>query len=311
MERHASYAIVGMVSTALFIVGIVFVVWLGGTRFGSADDQYQVIFHGPVRGLSVGSEVQFNGIKFGQIERIRLDERDPNRVITDIILTHGTPVRADSIASTESQGISGVSIVQISAGTPSKPLLRDTTRQKRPIIRSKTDSLSALLQGGGQMIESATNALDRVNRLLSDKNIATVGAMMQDVRLTTHELAANRAMFAHAASTLAKFDRTADDIQHTVASVRDITDTDGRKAFADISAAASDLRGTIAEARGAVANINTQSSTFGATTLPAINETMQSLQETSDSLHALIRQIRQNPRRALTKNSGKELELAQ
>ena len=309
MERHASYAVVGMVSTALFIVAIVFVVWLGGTRFGSADDEYRVIFHGPVRGLSVGSEVQFNGIKFGQIERIRLDERDPNRVITDIILTHGTPVRADSMASTESQGISGVSIVQISAGSPGKPLLRDTTRDKRPIIQSKANSLSALLQGGGQMIESATNALDRVNRLLSDKNIVAVGAMMQDVRLTTGELAANRTMFAHAASTLTKLDRAADDIQHTAASVRDITDTDGRKAFADISAVASDLKGTIAEARGAVTNINTQGSTFGATTLPAINATMQSLQETSDSLDALIRQIRQNPRRAFTKNSGKELEL--
>jgi len=36
---------------------------------------------------------------------------------------------------------------------------------------------------------------------------------------------------------------------------------------------------------------------------------MRSLQETAESLHGLIRQIRQNPRQALGKDSGKELEL--
>src|SRR3546814_15574508 len=65
----------------------------------------------------------------GQIGRIRLDGEDPNRVVTDIILTRGTPVRTDSLASTETQGISGDSIVQISAGTPAKPLLRKADRK--------------------------------------------------------------------------------------------------------------------------------------------------------------------------------------
>ena len=309
MERHASYALVGIISTALLIAALVFAVWLGGTRFGASDDPYRIIFHGPARGLSVGAEVQFNGIKVGQIERIRLDENDPNRVVTDVIVARGTPVRIDSQASTELQGISGVSIVQISAGTPSKPLLRKVRREKRPIIESKPNALSSLLQGGGQMIEDASEALQRVNSLLSDRNIGTFGEMVQDLRLTTKELAANRAMFAHAASTLAKLDRAADDIQGASASVRAIAEGDGRHAVAEISATASELKAAVAEARGTLANINRQSGTIGSTTLPAINATMQSLQETSESLDGLIRQIRQNPRRALTKDSGRELEL--
>src|SRR3546814_17842536 len=101
MERHASDALVGIMSTALLGAAFVFVVGRGGSRLGGSDDPYRIIFHGPVRGLSVGAEVQFNGIKVGQIERIRLDEEDPNRVVTDIILERGTPGRTDYRASTE------------------------------------------------------------------------------------------------------------------------------------------------------------------------------------------------------------------
>lgn len=107
MERQANYALVGAISTLLLIAGVVFVVWLGGSRFSNEYDRYRIIFEGPVRGLSVGGDVQFNGIKMGQIERIRLDEDNPNRVITDISLQARTPVRRDSLASTETQGISG------------------------------------------------------------------------------------------------------------------------------------------------------------------------------------------------------------
>lgn len=309
MERHANYALVGAVSIVLLIATLVFVVWLGGSQFRREHDPYQIVFHGPVRGLSVGAEVQFNGIKVGQIQRIRLDERDPNRVVTDIEVNRGTPVRVDSMASTETQGISGVSIVQISAGTAIKPLLRKVDHSKRPIIPSKPNALSSLLQGGGQMVASATEALTRVNRLLSDRNIANIGAAIHDIRTTTAELAENRNMITNAASALAKLDRAATDIQDAAASVRHIADGDGKRAFADISGAAGELKVAVHEARGVIAKLDTQSGDIGTTTLPNINATMRSLQETAESLDGLIRQIRQNPRQALGKDSGKELEL--
>src|SRR3546814_16040979 len=43
----------------------------------------------------------FNVIKVGQIQNIRRDEDDPNRVLTDIAVDRGTPVRVDSMRSEE------------------------------------------------------------------------------------------------------------------------------------------------------------------------------------------------------------------
>lgn len=100
--------------------------------------------------LSEGSEVQFNGIKVGEITRIRLDPRNPNRVLTDVRVTEGTPVRADSTAATESQGITGVSYVQISAGTPSRPLLKGASSDPMPVIPAEDSSIQALIEGGGE-----------------------------------------------------------------------------------------------------------------------------------------------------------------
>ncbi len=307
MERHANYALVGAASIALLIAALVFVVWLGSSA--QEKDSYRIVFNGPVRGLSVGGEVQFNGIKVGEIGEVRLDRRDPNRVITDIELTRGTPVRVDSVASTESQGISGVSVVQISAGTASKSLLKARDKSKRPVIPSKPNAMSSLLQGGGQVLASATEALSRVNKLLSDRNIANIGGAINDVRLTTAELAANRAMFANAGSALAKLDRAASDIQGAASSVKLIADGDGKRAFADISQAANDLKYAVKEARGVIAKLDTQSADIGTTTLPNINSMMLTLQETAESLDGLIREIRQSPSEALAKNKGAELEL--
>lgn len=309
MERQANYALVGAISTLLLIAGVVFVVWLGGSRFSNEYDRYRIIFEGPVRGLSVGGDVQFNGIKMGQIERIRLDEDNPNRVITDISLQARTPVRRDSLASTETQGISGTSIVQISAGDPQQPLLREAERSHRPVIRSKPNAMSSLIQGGGQMVESATRALNQVNKLISDENIADLSATIKDVRLTMGELAENRAMFDHAGSLLAKLDSAATDIEASAALIREMGEGDGRRTLAEMSEAATELKAAIGEARGTLAHINRQSETIGTTTLPAVNAAMHSLQETSESLDGFLREIRQNPRRALTKDSGQELEL--
>jgi len=309
MERHANYALVGVLTTLLLIGGLVFVVWLGNAQFGERNDRYRIIFQGPVRGISQGGEVQFNGIKVGEVKTVRLSPQDANKILVDVEVGHDTPVRTDSLASVEMQGISGVNAILISAGTTRQPLLRDVSRDDPPLIRSKPNALASLLQGGGKMVENATTALDRVNRLLSDQNIANLSGTMADLKRASGELAANRALFRDAASAVTKLDATMSDAQATMGSVRGLVDGDGRRAVANAADAAEELKATMVAARVVLASISTQSDTIGGSTLPQIGETMRSLQETSDSLDDLIRRIRQDPRGTLAKGSAREREV--
>ena len=154
MERNANYALVGLISTILLIAMIVFLFWLANVAFSQRYDTYDVVFHGAVTGLSRGGDVQFNGIKVGEVSDIKLDASDPNIVHASARVRSDTPVRVDSAASLEPQGITGVNYIQITAGTPSKPLLKVVEKAKCqsnglsqciPILKSQRSALSDLL----------------------------------------------------------------------------------------------------------------------------------------------------------------------
>ena len=52
MERNANYFLVGL-STLILLAGMaIFAAWLVQLRFAQDYDVYDIIFHGPVRGLT-------------------------------------------------------------------------------------------------------------------------------------------------------------------------------------------------------------------------------------------------------------------
>lgn len=304
MERHANYALVGMVATALLLGGLVFAVWLGGAGVARRDT-YRIDFTGPVRGLATGGDVDFNGLKVGEIKHLRLAANDATHVLADVALDRGTPVRVDSLASIEMQGVSSTNIVQISAGSANRPLLLDASRARPPVIRARPDATATLLQGGEEVVKRATEALDRVNRILSDRTVADVAAAARDLRSVADELAANRGMIDHAGSAAAKADRAMDDVRAAAAQVRALADGDGRRAVRSAADAMDELKATVADARTAIAGL---SKGGGALSASAAG-TLQDLQRTSEALDALIRDIRQDPRGVLGRGSGRTREL--
>ncbi len=304
MERHANYTLVGMVATALIIGAIVFAVWLGGTGF-SHRATYRIIFTGPVRGLGKGGEVEFNGLAVGEVKRVRLAGDDASRVLADVAIDRDVPVRVDSLASIEMEGISGTNIVQISAGTARLPLLTAAGRTDPPVIRAKPNATASLMQGGTEVVARATEALDRVNRLLSDRTVGDLAAAAHDLRGVSDELAANRATVGRAASAVAKADAAMDDLRAAAARVRLLADGDGRRAVTSAADAMDELKATVAEAHTMVGGLSKQSGTIG----PSLTATLTDLQRTSESLDALIRDIRQDPRGTLGRGSGREREL--
>lgn len=301
MERQANYALVGIVSIALVIAALVFVVWLAQFQFNQTYDVYRIIFHGPVSGLSTGGEVEFNGIKFGEITNIKLDEHDPNRVITEIRLEHKTPVRADSTARTAAKGITGVRFIQISAGTVSQPLLREISRERAPVIRSETARFDALVEDVGRLTRDGADALARVNRLLSDKNIAGISRTVDNIGAVTDELRARRLMFA-------KLDRAAGNLEQAAATARgSLGGANGT--LAQINQSAAVLRQTLVGVRSLVQRVDGSVSDVSSTTLPELNATLVSIQRTSDSLNELSSEIRRDPRATLLRSKSQEVEI--
>src|SRR3546814_2499549 len=121
----------------------------------------------------------------------------------------------------------------IRSGTPSKPLLKEVSKETLPVIKAEKSSLQSLMDGGGALLADASQALERVNRTLSDENIENVSAAIADVRATTAELRSSRGMFSKAEQAFARLDREAADVAAAAESARTAIDGDGRKTFAE------------------------------------------------------------------------------
>jgi phospholipid/cholesterol/gamma-HCH transport system substrate-binding protein len=310
MEKNANYALVGLSSLILFLGLVIFVVWLARLQFTREYDLYDIVFQGPVRGLNQGGEVHFNGIKVGDVTKIALDRTNPSRVIARARVTSDVPIRIDSFATLEPQGITGVNYVQITAGTPSKPLLKDTVpKDQIPIIKSQRSALSDLLEGGGTVLTRTIEALDRVNRVLSDQNIKTFSATLADTEAVTAELRRRKAIIADAQKAIQDIDAATLQVTELTKSTRGIMDTDGKRTMKNVADAAAEAKATAQEARSLMAKLQGPAADFANNGLPQITAAVVELQTAAESLERLTNEIQRSPTGVLGKAAAEEVKV--
>jgi phospholipid/cholesterol/gamma-HCH transport system substrate-binding protein len=310
MERNAHYAMVGVISLLLLLGLALFVVWLARIQFVRQYDIYDVDFAGPVRGLSVGGEVYFNGIRVGEVTKLSLDRNRPNRVVARIRISSDSPVRVDSIASLEPQGITGVNYIQITAGTLNRPLLKDATPDdKVPVIRSARSALESLLEGGGTVLARAVDALDRVNKLLSDKNIATISGTFEDVHALTTELKSRKELIDHLDETIKSANEAAMKVSELTNSTNKLVNGDAKRTLKNLADAADEIKQAATDGRQMIAAVKGPTVEFTSTGLPQLSATIIQMQTAAESLNRLVEEIEQNPRQLLTKPAANTVEV--
>ena len=310
MERTANYALVGLIFTILMIAMFVFVFWLANIAFAQQYDNYDVVFHGSVTGLTRGGDVQFNGIKVGEVSDIKLDASDPNIVHATAKVRSDTPVRVDSQASLEPQGITGVNYIQLTAGTPSKQLLKDATPHGQPlVIQAAPGAISSLLTGGGTMMQKAVETLNRINQVLSDQNIQKFTAIMSDVQAVTAELRERKAIIKDADKAMLDFDQATIQVKALAASSKGLVDSDGKRAIVKVGDAATEIQGAAADVRTMVNKLQGPTSDFATNGLPQLTSAIATLEATAKHLDQLIGEIQRDPRAFINKPPAKQVEV--
>ena len=134
MEIRASYLLVGAVVLALVAGLAAFSVWLVKADIDGQGDPYQIAFAGSVTGLQQGSQVRYRGVPVGRVTDVRIDPERVEWVLVTVEIDRGTPIRQDTVASLEMQGITGIAFVQLRGGTQASPPLAATAGQTLPQI---------------------------------------------------------------------------------------------------------------------------------------------------------------------------------
>ena len=180
METKANFLLIGLFTIVSLAIAVIFTVWIANAGLDKQYASYDVIFDGPVRGVEIGGDVRFNGIKVGEVNRLSLDKTNPSKVVARIRVVSETPVKKDSVAQLEPAGLTGLAYIQILAGSPKAGPLERRKGQERPVIVSRGSQIDRLFQGSEGVLSTTLETLARVNRLLDDKNLAAVSAAINN-----------------------------------------------------------------------------------------------------------------------------------
>jgi phospholipid/cholesterol/gamma-HCH transport system substrate-binding protein len=207
METRANYVIVGTFVLICIIGLFIAVLWVAGSQFREEYTYYRTYFTGAVTGLGKGTVVRYNGIDVGHAYDVAIDDADPRRVIVTLQIDPKVKIHVDSVATLESQGLTGATYVEIEGGTATSPLVMAEPGQPYPVIPSKPSTLQLLAQSGPEMVQELKLTAERFGDLFNDQNRKALSETLE-----------------HLSSTTAEIDSHADELGKTLMSLRTSTE---------------------------------------------------------------------------------------
>jgi phospholipid/cholesterol/gamma-HCH transport system substrate-binding protein len=182
METRANYLLIGVFTLAVIFGAFGFVWWFQRLGDASSRATYEIVYDGSVSGLRKGSAVNFNGIRVGEVYRLDLDPAAPQRVIAQVGIAASTPVRADTKAGLEFQGLTGIASVTLIGGKPDAPKLVGEGG-KYPRLVADPSQMQDLMQAARALVT-------RIDKMVAE-NEEKIGEIMKNVAGFTGELNTN------------------------------------------------------------------------------------------------------------------------
>ena len=266
METRASHVAVGSFVLVL-VAGLVgFVIWLGKVQGQEDFAFYDILFEGAVTNLQVGGTVRYRGLGVGRVTDMRIDEENIDRVRVTIQVGPDTPVRTNTVASLEYQGITGVAYVQLTGGAPAGEPLAQRTQPPYPVIASKPSRLEELFEGAPDLVTSLNALVDRAALLFSDENQQAIDETLRALQVLTGTLARDTgglsevlvngaAAAGQVRMMAAEFERLASDVRsevNTIGGETEATIAELQEAAGSFSAVANEIEILVHDSRAPV-----------------------------------------------------------
>lgn len=188
METRAHHVLIGIFTLAVVAGILLFSLWL--VKAGSQQDSrlYDIVFREAVSGLSVGSAVEYSGIRVGEVERLSLDPDDPRQVWARVRITRQTPIKTDTRARLALANITGAANIQLSDGSPGSPRLQ-AEEDAIPVIVADPSPIAQLRLNSEQLLSGFKSLIENANALFSKENGEHFSQTLANLNVTTGVLA--------------------------------------------------------------------------------------------------------------------------
>ncbi len=219
MEPKVNYTLVGLFIALLGAAALAGVLWLSRTDYRGVYDRYYTFMDESVAGLSTDSSVKYHGVDVGRVKEIALNPDNPEQVRLALDLRRGTPIKEDTVAVLQTQGLTGIATVNLRGGSRVSAPLRARPGETYPVIKSRrsfyaqldntlsrlmtNEQIPALLANLNSLAQEARGLVDAQSRV-------DLKRILADLAQVTHTLAAHRAELADSlAQSDAAFERFA------------------------------------------------------------------------------------------------------
>jgi len=297
METRAHHVLIGLFTVLVVAAALLFGLWLAKSSVDTAFKDYEVVFNEAVTGLSRGSAVQYSGIRIGDVIELRLDPKDPRRVLAQIRIVGNTPIKQDTQAKLALTGITGGSIIQLSGGTPQSPELTGKDGNLPTIIASPSP-IARLLNDSNDMMSSISQLMHNANTMFSPENVRNLSRTLDHLEQTTGAIADQRDDIRQTLKQLAQVGKQASaTLEQTAALMRNangLLNSDGKQMFASAERAMKSLEQSSATINN-VLNDNQHSLDTGLQGLGELGPAVRELRETLSSLRTISRRLEANP----------------
>lgn len=193
METRANHFVVGLFVLVAVAALAAFAVWLANRTDQSKQSFYDIGFSGTVAGLQTGSQVRYRGIPVGVVSDVRIDPANVEQVLVTIAIRPGTPIKTDTIATVDTNPLTGISTVLLDGGTQASELLVAKPGDKGfPRIASRASPLEAVFKSTPELLAAGVDMVDRISRVLSDDNIKALTGIAQNVDELSRDLVQRR-----------------------------------------------------------------------------------------------------------------------
>ncbi len=254
MEIRASYLLVGTVVLSL-IAGLAgFSVWLVKADSERQVARYQIAFQGTISGLQDSSPVLYRGIPVGRVADIRIDPTDIETVLVTVEVDRRTPIKEDTVATLEMQGITGIAYVQLRGGTQASARL-DPSAKPPPRIPSRRSALERVFESTPELLGRAVALADRLTRLFEDKNLDAVAGTLRNLETFTATLARRSdqvdALLVGAADAARQVEGMSTDLKQLIGDLRQLTTHVDQR----VATLGGDVTATLGQLRGAATTV--------------------------------------------------------
>jgi len=297
METRAHHVLIGLFTVIVVAAALLFGLWLAKSSTDRQFAEYQVIFNEAVSGLSQGSAVQYNGIKVGDVNQLKLDPQDPRRVLARIRLGADTPIKQDTHAKLALTGVTGMAVIQLSGGSPGSPALTSPDGNL-PVIVADPSPLSKLLSNGEDVMTNINDVVSRASQLMSDENVARISRTLDHLDKATGAVADQRddirALLSQLALASKQATATLEQTEQLARSANGLVDQQGRATLDSARNAMASLeRSTAAIDR--LLNDNRAALDGGMQGLGELGPAVRELRDAANSLRGITRKFDDNP----------------